>query len=86
MRRKKDKSNGISQIPRREEHLISHLVAGFLAPGSSFFDCRPIRAEVNFLYRPLCHIYSPNYILLFTFPSEYVYIIHLYSQYNSYCR
>ena len=74
----------ISQIPRREEHFISYLVAGLLALGSRFFYRCPIRAEVDFFYRPLCHIYSPNYILLFTFPSEYVYTVPLYSQYNSY--
>lgn len=40
----------VRQVSGREEHLISHLVAGFLVPGSCFFDCRSIRAEVDFFY------------------------------------
>ena len=69
----------IGEIAGRKVHLVPDFVAGLLSPFPRCLDCVPIREQVDFLYRPLCHIHSPNYILLFTFLSGYVYTVPLYS-------
>lgn len=73
----------IGKITGLEIHFVSHLVAGFLAPGSRFFDCRPEGLKIVFLYWSFSYIHSPSYILLFLFSSGYVYIVPIISQYNS---
>ena len=73
----------IGEIAGRKIHFVTYLIAGLFLSCPRCFDCCPIRAKVNFLYWSLCHIHSPSYILLFTFLSEYVYIVPLISQNNS---
>ena len=73
----------IGEIAGRKIHFVTHFVSGLFLSRPRCFDCCPIRAKVNFLYWSLCHIHSPSYILLFTFLSEYVYIVPLISQNNS---
>lgn len=73
----------IGKITGLEIHFVSHLVAGFLAPGSRFFDCRLEGLKIVFLYWSFSYIHSPSYILLFLFSSGYVYIVPIISQYNS---
>ena len=69
----------IGEIAGRKIHFVTHFVSGLFLSRPRCFDCCPIRAKVNFLYWSLCHIHSPSYILLFTFLSEYVYIVPLIS-------
>lgn len=73
----------IGKIVRGNIHFVAYFLVALFAPFSDFFDCCPKSLEVIFLYRSFGHIYSPSYILRFTFLFGYVYIILTVILYNS---
>ncbi len=71
---------------RRDKHFVAYFLAALLAPCPRRLYRCPKSLEVVFRYWSFCHNYSPYYILLFTFPFEYVYIVLSVSQNNSKCN
>ena len=74
----------LTQEQKPSIHFITYLFAAFLASRPRRFYRFSKCFEVIFFYWSFCHIYSPSYILLFTFCFGYAYTVHIISLNNSY--
>ncbi len=69
----------VRKVARRDKHFVAHFLTALPAPCPRRLYRCPKSLEVVFWYWSFCYIYSPYYILLFTFLLGYVYTVQIIS-------
>ena len=69
----------IRKVTRGDKKLVAYLFAAFSVFISRGFNGSPESLKIIYWYWSFCHIHSPYYILQFTFPFGYVYIVPIIS-------